>query len=113
MNGLKYNQKRAYERFEKILDIIEDRLDQLGPIRLADAWKLCGDSGMSYTVVAQYFERIMALMIEQGKAQKKCKGVYIILKPNRKLQPMLEAVEAEPAKPLEETLEYLKEKIAG
>lgn len=111
MNGMKFNRQRSLIRFEQVLDLIEDRLDQIGEIRLAEVWKLCENHNLTYGLVAAYFEKIMELMIEQKKAVKLTRGSYCILKPNRRQAPP--DVDDEPAKPLTEILASIKRTLSN
>jgi hypothetical protein len=71
---------------DTILDIMEARLNELGPITMIDAYKLCEDTFHRNTISVE-FKKIMRTMIEQGKAIKQGRG-WKIEKPNSRIKPI-------------------------
>ena len=81
----KHQTQKARDNFNKIYDLLENRLNEPGLIRAAHAWDICAGHGLCYATVCVAFRDIMTTMIEQGKVQKASKhGTYMILKPNSK-----------------------------
>lgn len=73
------------ETFFEIYDLIEDRLNQLGPITADAAWRICrGNTDKSYVTICNVFREVMKTMIEQGKVIQEKRGQYKILKPNNR-----------------------------
>jgi hypothetical protein len=108
----KFNTANSHKSFETILDVIENRLDKLGPIKLYDIWFLCQNSGFKYDKVRRYFERIMTIMVEQKKAEKICNGHYVIVIPNRKKIEVVKKVEPGMDITLDKLVIYLQEQTA-
>jgi hypothetical protein len=69
--------------FEDICDLLEDRLNVLGPINSQQAYQLCKDH-YAYSTIITTFKTIMDLMIAQGKAIRVGRGSWNITKPNKK-----------------------------
>lgn len=74
--------ERFHLAYDSICDILEYRLNQIGEIRLNDAWIICRRNH-GYSMIGHVFRVIMQGMVEQGKAQRHPgkKGVYLIIKP--------------------------------
>lgn len=73
------------DTFDSIYELMRDRLKHVGLIRPDDAWHICrGKTSRGYATIVQNFTKIMATMIEQGKAVKERRGLYRIIKPDTK-----------------------------
>lgn len=68
------------ERFNKVYEALEDRLDKLGPITTKEVYSICGKAITNCVI----FNDIMDTMVIQKKAVKNKNGEWEILKPNRK-----------------------------
>src|SRR5437879_2364394 len=75
--------RTAEQTFEKIYELLKNRLDVLGNIKSGEAWEICRIY-FGYSTICREFRKIMGLMIEQKKAIKVGYGIWKILKPNRK-----------------------------
>ncbi|GHM98815.1 hypothetical protein WSM22_03050 [Cytophagales bacterium WSM2-2] len=75
------NSHRSQETFDKIYDLVEPRLNELGVIRTGDVYKLVGGQ-YRYCRFCTYFNQIMRSMVELGKARYVVKGQWLIVKPN-------------------------------
>lgn len=74
------------DTFTEIYDLFENRLNQLGPIRTDDIWRICrGKTQRSYVTISNVFRECMNSMVEQGKATYEKRGLWEIKKPNCKL----------------------------
>lgn len=69
------------DTFDRICDLMEARLNVLGPIKTDDAWKICGRC-FGYSTITSNFRKIMNLMVAQKKAVHVGHGKWNILKPN-------------------------------
>jgi hypothetical protein len=74
------------ETFFEIYDLIEGRLNELGPICTNDAWLICRDNNSTrgYSTICKVFRECMSAMVEQGKAERQRNGQWKIIKPNCK-----------------------------
>jgi hypothetical protein len=68
--------------FDKISELLEYRLNQLGEIRMDDAWQICRRNH-SYGMINRVFRSIMQGMVLQNKAIRHPhrRGIYIITEP--------------------------------
>jgi len=71
------------EKFERFLDDIEDLLQVVGPITTGKVWDKVGGS-WPYWYISDNLNKVMQMMIAQGKAVYIRQGLWQILKPNRK-----------------------------
>ena len=71
------------EKFERFLDDVEPLLQKVGPIRTGDVWDLVGGR-WPYWYISDATNKVMQIMIAQGKAVAVRQGLWQILKPNRK-----------------------------
>ena len=70
--------------FNEVYDMLEERLNQTGPITTMDAFEICRHK-YSYSTVQSRFKEIMEIMMEQGKVRIVRRGMWEIIKPNMKL----------------------------
>lgn len=64
-----------------LLDLLEERLNVVGPISSTEAFAICRDK-MHHSTFSREFRLIMLTMMEQKKAHKLHNGFWIINKPN-------------------------------
>lgn len=69
--------------YERLYELLEQRLSQPGPIRCSNAWEL-GKRVFSYSYCTKYFKMIMDDMVRMNRAIKASGGVYVINKPDKK-----------------------------
>lgn len=69
--------------YEKVYDIIENRLNRIGEIRSGEVFDTCkGRTHYGYVSIITAFREIMRTMVEQGKATQLKQGRWLIIKPN-------------------------------
>ena len=66
--------------YQDILQRMEARLCQAGPIQTADAWDICQKGAYSYSIVSMAFKGIMEEKLAAGEATRVRAGRYIISK---------------------------------
>ena len=71
------------EKFERFLDDIDPLLQKVGPITTGKVWDEIGGR-WPYWYISDSVNRVMQIMIKQGKAVAIRQGLWKILKPNRK-----------------------------
>lgn len=68
-----------------ILDLLEERLNVIGPISSTEAFAICKQK-MHHSTFVREFRMIMLTMVEQKKAHKLHNGFWIIYKPNSRFK---------------------------
>lgn len=72
----------AAEKFERFLDDVEPLLQRVGPITTGNVWDAIGGR-WPYWYISDNVNKVMQIMITQGKARKDRQGLWFILKPNK------------------------------